>query len=243
MRAFREILSAAQIAAVASFVVDEFVRCKRENTRYHTAANGWPDHRARYGSAYPYVLGDAVVDGSSTEGLRLFRESCIACHDDMSRQEAESRDVIDHDAAAGTGISALRPAAETSDMHPGAQDHAEEGEYYPEGDDDGAPALTDPSPQESVGMSLYQRACAYCHGLDGSGRNSIALFLNPHPTNFNDTSLVQNMKEGDIGSAILMGLAGTSMPAFRSALTDAEVDAIIAYMRRAFFSRTSPFGD
>jgi cytochrome c oxidase cbb3-type subunit 3 len=243
MRAFRDILSAEQIAAVASFVIDEFVRCKRENTRYHTRENGWPDHRERYGSAYPYVLGEAVVDDSSTEGFRLFRETCISCHDNMSRQRIESRDVVDHDAEVDTGRDAFRPAADAGDMLLGSRDHAEEGEYYPEGDDDGPPDLTDLSAKESAGMSVYQRACAYCHGFDGTGRNGIALFLSPHPTNFTDASVVREMEDGGIRSAILTGLAETSMPAFRSALTDAEVDAVIAYMKLAFFPRTSPSGD
>jgi mono/diheme cytochrome c family protein len=35
-------------------------------------------------------------------------------------------------------------------------------------------------------------------------------------------------------NAILAGVPSTSMPAFRSALDDKDVDAIIAYLKRAF---------
>jgi cytochrome c oxidase cbb3-type subunit 3 len=80
MQDFRSVLTPAEMEAVAAFVVDEFVTRKAPNTAYHTAANGWPDHRRRYGAAYPYVLGQASVEAAQTAGSRLYLSACITCH-------------------------------------------------------------------------------------------------------------------------------------------------------------------
>jgi cytochrome c oxidase cbb3-type subunit 3 len=87
MASFAETLSAREIELVARFVIDEFVRARAPNTRYHTAANGWPDHE-RYAAAFPFATGDIPLDrpdASLTEreraGKRLFMGACISCHD------------------------------------------------------------------------------------------------------------------------------------------------------------------
>lgn len=87
MKSFAAALSPAEIDAVAAFVHDEFVVRRAPNTRYHTAANGWPGHE-RYAIAYPFAEGRLALDApeaSLTEreraGRRLFLETCITCHD------------------------------------------------------------------------------------------------------------------------------------------------------------------
>ncbi len=80
MKSFRGLLSDDEMQAVAAFVVDEFVTRKAGNSAYHTAENGWPEHRQRYAAAYPYVLGEARADGPSTPGSRLYLSACITCH-------------------------------------------------------------------------------------------------------------------------------------------------------------------
>jgi cytochrome c oxidase cbb3-type subunit 3 len=80
MKSYRGVLSAEEMQAVAAFVVDEFVARQAGHSAYHTAENGWPEHRQRYGAAYPYVLGEARVDGPSTPGSQLYLSACTACH-------------------------------------------------------------------------------------------------------------------------------------------------------------------
>lgn len=87
MKSFAGTLSEREIAAVVAFVHDEFVVRKAPNTRYHTAANGWPDHR-RYAAAFPFAQGalpvdapEASLDPSQRAGRRLFLATCITCHD------------------------------------------------------------------------------------------------------------------------------------------------------------------
>jgi len=57
------------------------------NTRYHTRANGWPDHE-RYAGAFPFATGDIPLDrpdaslsGAERAGKQLFMGACISCHD------------------------------------------------------------------------------------------------------------------------------------------------------------------
>ena len=87
MASFAGVLTPREIELVARFVIAEFVRARAPNTRYHTAANGWPDHE-RYAPAFAFATGEIPLDRpdaslSETEraGKQLFMTSCISCHD------------------------------------------------------------------------------------------------------------------------------------------------------------------
>ena len=94
MAPFTGILTEREMALVARFVVDEFVRARAPNTRYHTAANGWPGHE-RYAAAFPFATGAIALDrpqaelsGAERAGRQLFMTSCISCHDRARVNEA-----------------------------------------------------------------------------------------------------------------------------------------------------------
>ena len=87
MASFAGTLSSREMELVARFIVDEFVRARAPNTRYHTAANGWPEHE-RYASAFPFATGEIALDRPDAslsrperEGKALFMSVCISCHD------------------------------------------------------------------------------------------------------------------------------------------------------------------
>lgn len=87
MASFAGILGERDMALVARFVVAEFVQARAPNTRYHTAANGWPGHE-RYAAAFPFATGEIALDRapaslseSERGGRQLFMSSCISCHD------------------------------------------------------------------------------------------------------------------------------------------------------------------
>jgi mono/diheme cytochrome c family protein len=87
MKSFSGILSEAEMGAVSTFVVREFVRDKARNTAYHTTENGWPDHQ-RFSAAFPYVTGTIGLDRSvellnpdQQRGRSLFLSVCMSCHD------------------------------------------------------------------------------------------------------------------------------------------------------------------
>lgn len=225
MKSFSAQLSDDDIEIVADFVAEEFVRCRAENTRYHTAENGWPDHEARYGEAFPFVLGEIPPTVEATEltpslerGRRLYKEGCISCHEPAAAQIANA--------------SITRTASQN-----GRDGEHDQLEYGAPSEHDEPPAIADLSTAERRGEALYQRDCAYCHAADGTGRNWIGNFLRPHPTDFTDPETAKVMTEDRLRQSTLEGVKNTSMPAFRSVLTADDIDAVVAYIRRAFFRK------
>ncbi|HHJ16992.1 MAG TPA: c-type cytochrome [Gammaproteobacteria bacterium] len=71
------------------------------------------------------------------------------------------------------------------------------------------------------GAELYQQHCAVCHGVDGNGGVGIPLYLPDFLAVASDNYLRSTIREGRPGRV---------MPAFPG-LSDAEVDAIVAYIR------------
>jgi cytochrome c oxidase cbb3-type subunit 3 len=215
IQGFRGLLSESDVAAVAEFVLAEFVRCGRPNASYHTAANGWPDHLRRYGKAFPFALGqispDTPPDSLSPEeqqGRQLFLRACITCH---------------------------MPALYRAESAQHADDE-EYGEYGAGADpDDVSPQLAGLTAAEKRGEALYRQNCAYCHGANGKGRNAIGSFLEPHPPDFGDME-PRNMTTEALVGAIQAGKPASSMPAFRTVLSDDDAAAIAAYLQRAFLT-------
>jgi cytochrome c oxidase cbb3-type subunit 3 len=87
MASFAGTLAPREIELVSRFVVAEFVRTGAANTRYHSAANGWPGHE-RYAAAFPFARGEIPLDRPDTTlseaeraGKLLFMGACITCHD------------------------------------------------------------------------------------------------------------------------------------------------------------------
>jgi c(7)-type cytochrome triheme protein len=73
------------------------------------------------------------------------------------------------------------------------------------------------------GKSLYQEACAVCHGENGDGNGPLAAGLNPKPRNFTSgkfkfrsTSSSSLPTDVDLFRTITRGIQGTSMPGFSS---------------------------
>ncbi|RMD64128.1 MAG: cytochrome c [Alphaproteobacteria bacterium] len=253
MKPFKDLLDDADIRAVAAFVHESFVRCARRNTRYHTAQNGWPDHERRYGAAFPFVTGALAVDASPAlltpderAGRALFLATCSVCHEGSRVQELPM--ALD----TGTARTARPPGvvdqARNEDEgerlagHDEDHDEEEAEEYEREygtgepSEHDIAPVLHDATPQEKRGGEIYARACALCHAADGSGRNWIGSFLRPHPPDLRTPEVAARLDEARLRTVIRQGLRETSMPAFSSVLTPAEIEAVAAYVRRAFFA-------
>jgi mono/diheme cytochrome c family protein len=73
--------------------------------------------------------------------------------------------------------------------------------------------------------------CAACHGADGGGDGPLAGQFDPRPRNFRCAATIRGVPDGQLFWIIRFGSPGTSMPAHRS-LTDDEVWALVAYLRR-----------
>ena len=237
MKGFSSILNEREIIAVADFINQEFMVSKAENTRYHIEANGWFNHK-RYAAAYPFALGDIPLDTpwdqltqNQAEGKRLFLTSCVSCHDRAH--------VIDEGAHWES-----RPVSYPRNQYSPANQPAPNEIIYQKVDavtsaspyilHDRPPKLTNLTDTEYRGEKLFQQNCAFCHAADGTGRNWIGSFLEPHPRDLTNTEFMSGMTKIRLRKVIREGLAGTSMPAWKSVLSEQQIDDVIAYVERAF---------
>lgn len=200
------------------------------------------------------------LDQSQQRGKRLFMAACITCHDHgrvvqagavwESRPLTYPRDAYctscheeaPRSAATGAGHPQppKRPATHTfarpdgsvplrSPRGSGKQDVANAYLVH-----DVAPVLHKASAAERQGELLFQKNCAFCHAADGTSKGWIGSFLDPHPRDLTSRSEMQGMTRARLARAIADGLSGTSMPAWKGVLSAAEIDALTAYIARAF---------
>lgn len=228
MKGFAGVLAKNEILAVADFILDEFTRAKAKNTHYHTDANGWRDHE-RYRIAFPFATGEIALDEineslspAQRQGKSLFMNACISCHD---RGRAKT------DGPAW----AIRPVTYPPDFYllaesGRADEHSGFDPHHTHEKPRSIPGLTK---VEKHGERLYQKNCAFCHAADGTGRNWIGSFLEPNATDFSAALSSANDK-AKLTAVIATGIEGTSMPAWKDVLTAADIDAVAAYVIRAF---------
>lgn len=229
MKSFSGILSAAEMDAVAGFVVNEFVVRQAPNTRYHTSENGWPDHE-RYRSAYPFATGEIPLSQAweslseaQATGKRLYLSACVTCHDrGASTQDDTVWDARPLSFPRG-GFSLANPPG--VDAMTGATPYALH---------DVVPRTKGLKPLEKRGEKLFQNNCAFCHGADGSGKNWIGQFLEPHARNLRDPAFMAGMTRERLSGVIREGLPNTSMPAWKDVLGNGDIRAISAYINRVF---------
>jgi len=234
MKSFNDILTPAEIAAVVDFVRHEFMEKRAPNTRYHTPENGWPDHD-RYAAAFPFATGKITLDtpveqldADQRAGRRLFMTTCVSCHDRAKvGNEGNSWD--------SRPLSYPRNGFSPADAEARAQGHVDAiASATPYHLHDKAPQVPGLSAQERRGEALFQQNCAFCHAADGTARNWIGSFLEPHPRDLTSDAFMRSATRERLANAIRDGLPGTSMPSWKSVLTDADIESIVAYISRAF---------
>ncbi len=233
MKSFRGLLSEAEIDAVAGFVVREFVRDKAPNTAYHTTANGWPDHR-RFASAFPFATGQRrldepveSLDEDLQRGRRLFMQTCVSCHDRARVRDAGP-------AWSARPLSYPRMGFVPGDAIAPPVDAVSSASVYAK--HDVAPRVDGLSARERRGAALFQANFAFCHGADGTGKNWIGQFMEPKARDLTQYT-PRSMPAARLRATIREGLPGTSMPAWKSVLRPAEIDAIGAYVSRVILRR------
>ena len=236
MASFANVLDAQAIAAVAAFVEREFVQLRAPNTRYHTADNGWPDHE-RHAAAFPFARGEIALDAADDTlsaaqraGRRLFMDTCISCHD---RARVEDPGPAWSPRPLSYPRFGFAPGQPNT---PPAVDAVSSASVYAK--HEVPPTLVDPTPLQRRGQALFQANCAFCHGGDGSGKNWIGQFMEPKARDLTAYT-ERTMPAARLKRVMREGLPGTSMPAWQHVLQPAEIDAIAAYVRRAFFQSVS----
>jgi len=226
MAGFDKVLKPEEIEAVIRFVRREFMASGPSNGRYHVPANGWPDHQ-RYAAAFPFASGEIPLDTlwekldpEQRKGRQLYMAACITCHDRARVNDA---------GPAWEPRAVSFPRRHYSHKTPDALSGASPYRLH-----ERSPFLERLSEQEHRGQALYLQNCAFCHAPDGTGRNWIGSFLEPHPRDLTDPAIAQAMSRGQLKAVIREGLPGTSMPAWKHLLGEPELSDLIAYVKRAF---------
>ncbi|MBF0628896.1 MAG: cytochrome c [Magnetococcales bacterium] len=230
MMGFASILKPEEIEAVAAFVREEFMVRQAENTRYHIAANGWDNHE-QYAEAYPFARGEIPMDrpddalsAAERRGKVLYLNACISCHD-WGRVEQEGP-VWESRAVSYPRAGFVFGQEGGLDAVAGASVYARH---------DRVPVLSG-EVDETVrtGERLFQQNCAFCHAADGTGKNWIGQFLEPHPRDLTDDRFMRGQTAQSLARTIATGLPNTSMPAWKGMLTPEEITAVVRYIDRAF---------
>ena len=225
---FDSVLTDRQIDMVVAYIRDELLGNPESGEKYHSPENGWEDHE-QYRAAFPFIDGtiplstpDDQLSEAQRAGRGLYENACVSCHDQPnsggSRLKWETRAVsyprehYSHREAPLDVVSAASPYARHE-----------------------IPVVPDDmTPQQSLGMQLYQDNCAFCHAPDGTAKNWIGSFLEPRPRDFTSPEFALHHAPEAFREIVKHGIPNSSMPAWRHVLTDEEIDAIVSYVALAF---------
>ncbi|MGH9448819.1 MAG: c-type cytochrome [Terriglobia bacterium] len=78
---------------------------------------------------------------------------------------------------------------------------------------------------KSDAAGLFKSKCSMCHGLDGKGYPAI------HTPDFTSSKWQAGQTDARITAAITNGVKGTSMPAWKTKLTTAQIHSLVLYIR------------
>ena len=81
---------------------------------------------------------------------------------------------------------------------------------------------------------LYHNYCSVCHGDKGDGRSRAQNSLTPPPRDFTTPDSATQLTRARIINAIQNGRSGTAMVAWKSQLSQKEIEGLADYVRTAF---------
>jgi len=95
---------------------------------------------------------------------------------------------------------------------------------------DGANPLANDPRALATGRTAYTGSCAVCHGAKGDGRGVFGPTTYPDATDFT-TEAAKSKTDAQLFWIVKNGLGFTAMPAFRGQYKDADIWAMVAYIR------------
>jgi cytochrome c oxidase cbb3-type subunit 3 len=224
MVSFASVVSSEEIDAVVGYIRNTFMQEAKPDLIYHTRENGWADHD-RYAVAFPFASGEIPLDTPWQElneqqrlGKQLFMQSCISCHD---------RAVVTDEGE----IWELRALSYPRKHYSHRMDMDSISSASPYQIHEQPPDTRTLSRTQQRGAALFQQNCAFCHGADGTGRNWIGSFLEPHARDLTADAII-SQATARLKQVIRDGLEGTSMPAWKHVLSDNQIDDVIHYLKR-----------
>jgi cbb3-type cytochrome c oxidase subunit III len=81
---------------------------------------------------------------------------------------------------------------------------------------------------------IYHNYCSVCHGDAGDGKSRARNSLIPAPADFTDLRLQGKLTREYMAAIVKDGKPGTAMVAWKTQLNDAEVAAVVDYVRTMF---------
>jgi mono/diheme cytochrome c family protein len=100
-----------------------------------------------------------------------------------------------------------------------------------------AAATATPGSQAAV---LYHNYCSVCHGDKGDGRSRAAGSLSTMPRDFTSEASKRELSRERITLAITHGRPGTAMVAWKSQLSDTDINRLAEYVHTTFVTGASP---
>ncbi|RZI42025.1 c-type cytochrome [Herbaspirillum sp. HC18] len=92
--------------------------------------------------------------------------------------------------------------------------------------------------EESKPAALYHNYCSVCHGDKGDGRSRAQNSLVPPPRDFTSIAAAQLSRASMIES-VANGRPGTAMTAWKTQLTQREIESVVDYVRNTFMPAAS----
>lgn len=250
MTSFSRVLTSEDMAAVIDYITAELMSEQRQDLRYHSAENGWSDHQ-RYEPAFDFVLGKIPVNTPWKRlsprqriGKELFLSACITCHEASASHPDPlqwSPRAVSYPRSTDTCLDchAARPPELLPPTGAKRDSIGLTGEsYLAPVDLASSPYLAHAQPQtdaplseaQTRGKALFLANCAFCHAADGSARNWIGSFLEPRPRDLRRNHFPGMTSGSDLIEVIRHGIPGTSMPAWKGALTERDIEDLVDFL-------------
>ncbi len=181
----------------------------------------------------------ALPNGETlSQGISLYSEQCVSCHgpDGLGSKiatalndptlRATPQEDIEHtilNGVSGTLMAGWKNIL-TNDEVTALSTLVKEWDTIPSG--------TIPLPETPIhvtaeslqlGESLYASSCSRCHGVEGQGT--------PRAPSLNVKSFLEETNDLAMQQIISLGVPGTTMPAWETRLSEAEIQAIVGFIR------------
>lgn len=172
------------------------------------------------------------------QGIELYARQCVACHgadglgtalapalNNPAVREKDPAEIerIILNGVAGTLMSAWQNTL-TSDELTSLVTLISSWGTVPSGS---IPEPSQPVPVTAesleLGTSLYSQSCSRCHGAEGQGT--------PRAPSLNVKGYLEETNDAALQQIITLGVPDTAMPAWGDRLTDAEIQAIVGFIR------------
>ncbi len=193
----------------------------------------WATEPGRQESARQYQKAETVE-----RGAELYAVQCAACHGFAGeggiatalKDSPLDASVLENTIARGVPGTAM-PAFDEKEGGPLKRHQIQDLVTFIKDWDSTLASIPAPespaTPLTKSASEIYATSCAVCHGANRQGVSGLGTALTPQ-------SLVA-LSDAEIRDAILNGVSGTAMPAFKSTLTPEELDTLLQ-----FFRDTSP---